>query len=716
MSIYFNEDNKTFHLQAKDASYIINIFESKHLTHLYWGKKIRQNADVTYLLKAEGQGGIEQEYPAYGNGNANLRNPAYQIQLENGTTITELTYKSHKIYAGKPKLQGLPSTYIECNDEAQTLEITLEDSLIGLQAILSYTAYEELNAITRNVKFINNGNENLKILRALSANVDFKGSDFELLQLSGAIRRERHIVKRKIQEGMQGIESRNGFSGHNHNPFIALLKQGADEYHGDVYGFSLVYSGNFTAQVELDSYESTRVNIGINPFDFSWTLEKNESFQTPEVVMVYSDSGIGKMSNTYHDLYRTRLCRGQYRDKERPVLINNWEATYFDFNHERIVDIAKQGKEIGCELFVLDDGWFGQRNDDSSSLGDWYPNKKLSKGIDGLAKEINEMGMLFGLWFEPEMVSPNSDLYRAHPDWCIHVPNRSRSQVRNQLILDLSRDEVCEYIIKMLSDVLSNAPITYVKWDMNRNMSEIGSATLDANRQRETAHRYILGLYRVMETLTTNFPNVLFEGCASGGGRFDPGILHYMPQIWTSDASDAVERLFIQYGTSIVYPISTMGAHVTGVPNHQVHRSTSLKIRGDVAISGNFGYELDLTKASDDEKQEMKKQIRECKEIRHLTMFGDFHRIISPFESNETCWMFVSKDKNEVMLCYYRILAKSNQNVYSYIKLKGLDEMGEYKLLGTEQVYGGDTLMNAGINIKDINGDFVSTILRFERV
>jgi alpha-galactosidase len=467
-----------------------------------------------------------------------------------------------------------------------------------------------------------------------------------------------------------------------------------------------VYSGNFLAQVEVDQFRTARVSMGINPFDFTWLLESGESFQTPEVVMVYSDQGLNGMSQTYHELYRTRLARGSFRDRERPILINNWEATYFDFNEEKIMNIARTAAELGIELFVLDDGWFGERDDDRRSLGDWTVNRrKLPNGLDGLAKQVNELGLQFGLWIEPEMVSPNSELYRKHPDWCLHVPNRPRSEGRNQLVLDYSRQDVCDYMIETISNVLASAPITYVKWDMNRHMTEVGSAALPPERQRETAHRYMLGLYRVMEEITSRFPHILFESCSGGGGRFDPGILYYMPQTWTSDNTDAVSRLKIQYGTSLVYPISVMGAHVSAVPNHQVGRMTSLTMRGHVSMSGNFGYELDITKLTETEKQIIKEQVAFYKDVRRLVQFGTFYRLLSPFEGNEAAWMFVSEDQSEALVAYFRVLAEANAPL-SYLRLKGLDPNQDYEIEGLG-VYGGDELMYAGVALPYRLGDFI---------
>jgi alpha-galactosidase len=727
MSILYDEENKIFHLQAGNTSYAMQIYKDGYLAHLYWGKRVKNiNSDNIMMLKERTSFSanpdindktfsldtLPQEYPAYGN--TDFRTPAYQFQLENGTTITDLRYKSHRIFKGKPKLQGLPATYVENEDEAETLEIVLFDNLIGLKVVLLYTAFEDFNAITRSVRFINEGKENLKLLRGLSMSVDFARDDFDFMHLFGSWARERHIVREPLRPGIQAIDSRRGASSHEHNPFVALLSKDCTEEYGEIYGVNLVYSGNFLAQAEINMYKTTRLSIGINPFDFSWLLNKGESFQTPEAVMVYSSNGIGEMSRTYHKLYRTRLCRGKFRDKTRPVLVNNWEATYFNFNAEKIENIAKDAKELGIELFVLDDGWFGHRNDDTSSLGDWVVDKnKLPNGLEDLANRVHNLGLQFGLWFEPEMISPDSDLYRKHPDWCLHVPNRPRSTARSQLILDLSREDVCDYIINAVSSILKTVPINYVKWDMNRNMTEIGSAILPPERQRETAHRYMLGLYKVMDAITSSFPDVLFEGCSGGGGRFDAGILYYMPQIWTSDDTDAVERLKIQYGTSIVYPVSTIGAHVSAVPNHQVFRNTSLKMRGDVAMSGNFGYELDLTKFTDEEKKEVKEQIAMYKELREFIQFGDMYRLKSPFEGNETAWIFVSEDKENAFAAYFKILAEPNAPVRR-LTLRGLDPNKNYVIEGKDGIYGGDELMNIGVPIPDLQGDFKSVVWRIK--
>lgn len=731
MGIHYNSDQKTFHLKAKDTSYVMGILRDGYLVHYYWGRGVSEyrhankfqyvdrgfsgnpydhRHDRTFSLDT-----LPQEYPQYGN--TDFRKPAYQVQLDNGSTITDLRYVEHKIIKGKPMLEGLPSTYVENENEAETLEILMEDSLIGLKVLLSYTVFEQYNVITRSVRFINNGTDSVKLLSALSLSVDFRDADFDFLHLHGAHVKERHIARQPLRPGIQSVESTRGASSHQHNPFMALLRKDVTEEHGEVYGFNFVYSGNFLAQAEVDQFNHTRVTMGINPFDFSWKLESGESFQTPEVVMVYSSEGLGGMSRTFHELYRTRLARGAYRDKERPILVNNWEATYFDFNAEKILDIATVGQDLGIELFVLDDGWFGKRDDDTSSLGDWFVDRnKLPDGLSHLAHSVNHMGMQFGLWFEPEMISVDSELYREHPEWCLHVPNRNRSESRRQLILDFSREDVCEEITKRVCDILASAPISYVKWDMNRHMTEVGSALLPADRQRETAHRYMLGLYKVMDAITSAFPNILFESCSGGGGRFDPGILYYMPQTWTSDNTDAVSRLKIQYGTSLVYPIISMGSHVSAVPNHQVHRITSLKMRGDVAISGNLGYELDLTQMTDEEKEIVKEQVSYYKETRQLIQFGDFYRLKSPFEGNITAWLFTNKEKSEALVFYFRVLDEPAAPLTS-LQLKGIDPAKQYLVAGTDQVFGGDELLYAGLSIPvDIKGDFQSFVWHLKSV
>lgn len=728
MAIVYDASSKTFNLSTSKTSYVLKVLDSNHVAHVYWGKKIKAK-NLDYVLRSKNWGSFltntdniddfmlemtPQEYPGYGS--TDLRTPAVELQFSDGTSATDFRYESHNIYAGKNKLNNLPATYVEDENEAMTLELTLVDSLKNVKLILSYSVFEEFDAITRSVKIINESNEDVNINRVLSANVDFRDSDYELLQLSGAWARERHIIRKEIRSGSQSIESRRGSSSHAQNPFMALVRKDTTEQHGEVYGFSLIYSGNFLANVEVDMYENARAQIGINPFDFTWLLKSKEEFTAPEAVLVYSNEGLTGMSHIYNCLYGKRLCRGKYRDEVRPILINNWEATYFDFNETKIKEIAREATNLGMELFVLDDGWFGKRDDDNSSLGDWFVNEeKLKGGLNKLATEINEMGLQFGLWFEPEMVSPISELYKEHPDWCIHIPGRNRSEARRQLILDYSREDVCNYIIEKISEVLSSAPISYVKWDMNRNMSEIGSAKLPANRQREVAHRYILGLYKVLEEITTRFPDVLFESCSGGGGRFDPGMLYYMPQTWTSDNTDAIERLKIQFGTSMVYPNASIGCHVSAVPNHQVDRITPIETRGVVAMSGNFGYELDITKLPESEKEIIKEQVKLYKEIRETIQFGKCYRLSSPFENNDIAWMFISKDCEEIIVSFVRTLAKPNSKFIS-LKLVGLDESSKYEILGENIIVGGDELMNIGLNVPELKGDYQAKMWRLKKV
>ncbi|MDY7222667.1 alpha-galactosidase [Halalkalibacterium halodurans] len=708
MAILLNEEEHFFHLQSTNMSYIIQI-ENGFPLHAYWGPKLHHNKNLTDLIFCPMGSTIDrlpQEYPQYGSGD--FRHPAYQVQLEDGSRVTELVYKSYRMIQGKPSLTGLPAVYVESKMEASTLEIELEDKYTGLTVVLIYTIFEERNVLTRSTKFIHKGSRSIKLRRALSACVDFHRADLEILYLSGAWTREGHLKRRQLEPGSTIIESRRGMSSHQLNPFVAILDQGTTEDTGDAYGFSLVYSGNFVAEAEVDSFQTTRVTIGVNPFDFSWQLEPGEQFQTPEVVMVYSAHGIGGMSRTFHKLYRTRLCRGPHRDKERPILVNNWEATYFDFDADKIQAIAKVAAELGIELFVLDDGWYGTRNDDTSSLGDWVENrKKLPNGLADLANKVKHYGIQFGLWVEPEMVSPDSDLYRKHPDWCIHVKGRRRTEFRTQLVLDLSRKEVRDYLFESLSHIFSTVPISYIKWDMNRALTELGSADLPVERQSETAHRYVLGLYELLERIVTSFPEILFESCSSGGGRFDPGMLYYMPQTWTSDNTDAIERLKIQYGTSVVYPVSSIGAHVSTSPNHQVGRCTPLGTRGDVAMSGNFGYELDLTKFTDAEKEVVKMQVATYKKIRSLVQQGELYRLKSPFEGIETAWMFVSEDQKEALVFYFQVLAEPHGPI-KRLKLKGLNRDLDYKIKGQDTIFGGDRLLQIGLPIPELNGDFKS--------
>ena len=731
MAILFDEKNQIFHLQTPATSYVIGLYEGKLPLHLYYGKRMQNNHSLSTYMEGIGQNGwghtslcmdfenpvmmskIPLECPSIGDGD--VRPAIFQAKYEDGSIVSKLWYTGHRIYDGKPGIPGLPATYVDSDNEAQTLELYLEDSYQDIRVVLYYTAFSDMDAITRSMRVINGNKGVVRLTAALSGCIDLQKKDFDFVHFYGSWARERHMERTPLIIGNQSVESLLGGSGHQHNPFVCLASTGADEEYGEVYGANLVYSGNFVSGAYVDPYNRTRLYIGINPTNFEWKLECGEEFCTPECVFVYSDAGFGKMSRTYHELIRDRLCRGKFRDVERPVLLNNWEATYFDFNEEKIVDIARKAAEVGVDLMVLDDGWFGERNDDNSSLGDWFVNKeKLPNGIGGLAQKINDMGLKFGLWFEPEMVSPISRLYEEHPDWCLHVEGRSRGLSRNQLILDYSRTDVCEYIIKMLSDIFENANIEYIKWDMNRKMSEIGSAILPADRQGEVAHRYMLGLYYVLETLKTKFPNILMEGCSGGGGRYDMGAFYYYDQMWTSDNSDAVERQYIQTGTSYGYPAITMGAHVSASPNHQVKRTTDINLRGYVAMAGQFGYELDLNTLTEKEIEAVKEQIKLYKEFGSVFHKGDMYRIMSPFDSNYTVWQFISEDKNTIIADIFT-LKVNPYGPATFIKLRELDGNAVYRDRLTGKEYSGELLMNIGL-ARYADCDYMGEMLILEKI
>ena len=717
MSIVFHEKNRTFHLFNDKISYIMTVLPNGQMGQLYFGKRIHQREDYSYLLEmmARPMGSyvfegdrtlslehVKQEYGVYGS--TDYRCPAVEILQENGSRLTDFCYKSHTVSSGKPKLRGLPATYTESDSEAETLTLVLEDRVTGIELELLYTLFAGEGIIARSARFLNRGKEPVHLLKAMSLCMDLPDHDYDWIQFSGAWARERYPKKRRLEMGIQSVGSIRGNSSHEHNPFVILKRPTADEFQGEVIGFSLIYSGNFLAQAEVDTHDTTRVLLGINPEWFDWKLEPEEEFQTPEAVMVYTDRGMNDMSQTFHRLFQKRLARGYWRDRERPILINNWEATYFDFTEERIVEIAEKAKEQGIELFVLDDGWFGKRTCEQAGLGDWKANpERLPKGIAGLAEKIEALGMKFGLWFEPEMVNKDSDLYREHPDWILAVPERRQSQGRYQYVLDFSRKEVVDHIYGMMAEILGSAKVSYVKWDMNRSITECWSAALPADRQGEVFHRYILGVYDLYDRLNTAFPEVLFESCASGGGRFDPGLLYYAPQGWASDDTDAAERLKIQYGTSYCYPISSIGAHVSASPNHQIMRSTPLYTRANVACFGTFGYELDLNRLTAEEQEEVKQQVKFMKKYRRVLQFGTFYRLESPFDGNITAWMAVSGDRKTAVVGWYRTLNGINMG-YTRVKLRGLDPDSVYRVSEDGVLRGehyGDELMNVGLITSD---------------
>lgn len=724
-TIIFHEETKTFHLYNEQISYVMCVLENGHLGQLYFGKRIHDKADFSYLVEKaprpmtsyvfEGDHTfslehIRQEYPVYGT--TDYRHPAVEILQENGSRISDFQYVEHSIAGGKPGLEGLPATYTEADDEAETLCLILKDPVTGIRLELLYTIFDRDGVIARSARFVNEGTRPVHLLSAMSMSLDLPDCDYVWMQLSGAWARERHIKNRRLEQGIQAIDSRRGNSSHEQNPFLVLKRPGTSETQGEAVGFSLIYSGNFRIQAEVDTHNVTRITAGINPEGFDWKLDTCESFQTPEAVMVYTEHGLNGMSQAYHRLYRSRLARGYWRDRVRPILNNNWEATYFDFTEERLLEIAAKAKECGVELFVLDDGWFGERNSELAGLGDWIANpERLPEGISGLSRKIEALGMKFGLWFEPEMVNKDSDLFREHPDWILQTPDRSVSHGRYQYVLDFSRREVVDRIHEMMRKILSESRISYIKWDMNRSITECYSAALPADRQGEVFHRYILGVYDLYDRLTGEFPEVLFESCASGGGRFDPGMLYYAPQGWASDDSDAIERLKIQYGTSMCYPISSIGSHVSVIPNHQVYRRTPLHTRANVAYFGTFGYELDLNKLTEEEIGQVKEQIAFMKEYRETIQYGTFYRLVSPFEKNETVWMVVSEDQNTALVGWYRVLNGVNMP-YSRVKLQGLrpDVIYENEFSHTEHY--GDELMNLGLITSDVtSGEIIGDLV-----
>ena len=718
--ITFNKEQQVFHLCNNQISYLIEVEEHGYLAHLYFGKKINHySGHYQYVRDMRSFGPYPEaadhdtfsldtvmlEYPGYGFGD--FREPAYNFKLKDGSRITDFRYDSFEIVQGKCAIEGLPHLYTNQATEAETLIITLKDDVAQLRLKLNYTIYQDYATVIRSITLINDSAETVEINQLASQALDFPNRSFELIHLNGAWGRERQLTREKIEIGTKVLDSKRGSSSHHQNPFVTLVEPTTTEFQGEAYGFCLVYSGNHQTVIEKDNYSQTRVVMGMNPFNFAWQLPAGESFHSPEVVNVYSNQGLNQMSKTYHDLFNHHLIRGEHQLKERPVLINNWEATYFDFDDAKIHGIVDEAQALGIEMFVLDDGWFGERKDDHRSLGDWYEFEgKLEQGLEGIAQYVHDKGMKFGLWFEPEMISKDSDLHRAHPDWVLSVPGRPRSLSRQQHVLDFSRADVRDHIYQQMTAILDRVPIDYIKWDMNRNMTEVYSLLLDPEMQGEVSHRYILGLYEFMEKLTQAYPHILFESCSGGGGRYDAGMLYYMPQTWTSDNTDPIARLKIQYSTSLVYPISTMGAHVSAIPNHQTGRETSLDIRGNVAMSGVLGYELDLTTLSEEEKVLIVKQVDFYKEHRQLLQFGDFVRLKSPYEENEVAWMFVSKDKKEAIVFYFRVLVEASAP-YVTLKLAHLDETLEYQI--ANHVISGDALMNIGMYIDPkLHGDYAT--------
>lgn len=708
--IRFDKEILQFQLNTKSFSYVMQVRDG-FLLHLYWGKKLSAG-DHSYFFREQGRAAfsprlegcrgfilddVPLEYPCWGRGD--LRTPALEIENTDGSNIVDLRYVSHEILSGKPGIPGLPAVYVENESECETLVIRLQDAYSKVAVELYYCVMEDYDILTRYARIINEGAGSVQIRRAMSASFDFDKAEFDIISNYGTHCRERQIERHALKHGRFLMSSRRGASSHVHNPFMILTSPTADETSGDVYATVLVYSGNFTAEAAPGQFDVTRAMIGLNPEEFSWKLNPGEDFYTPEAVQTYSASGLETMSHNFHKLFRTRLARGIYRDARRPVLLNSWEACYFGFDEERLKKIGSCCGNLGIELLVIDDGWFGKRDSDICSLGDWVVDKrKLPNGIEGIYNHLKPLNIDLGIWFEPEMVSPDSDLYRNHPDWCLHIGDRPRSEGRNQLILDLSRKEVCDYLYDSLAAVLNTGMIAYVKWDFNRNMTEVGNPNIPADQKREITHRYYLGLYSLLERLVTDFPKVLFESCSGGGGRFDAGLLYYMPQVWTSDNSDAIERLRIQHGTSLVYPLSAMSAHVSASPNHQTGHVTSFDTRFNVALTGSFGYELDPTQLSDGEKQLVLSTGNTFKEYGERIAKGTYYRLRDPHAGDHAAWCTVSEDKSlciaSFVLTHVRMYGHNER-----IRLRGLKPEATYVDKNTGISYKGDQLMNFGLHV-----------------
>lgn len=726
MSIRYDEANRIFELDTRNTSYRIGIADEEGFVgHIYYGQKIRPQKCDQFLRTCEApfvpsknnreRCSFMDTFPTEysGNGIGDYRESCIAVKTANGSRTVDLKFVDYDIVNGKPGISGLPASFAG-EEEVQTLVVHMMDGGCGIDVDLIYSVFEDEDVITRSVSVKNAGDRDIRLTKVYSACIDMDDEDFEMLTLHGSWARERQIERRPIAYGKQSVSSLRGESSHQDHPFMAWMTKGTDQTTGDVYGMHFVYSGNFIAQIEKSQFDSIRAVMGIHSEGFEWWLTPGETFTAPEVVLTYSHDGLGQMTRNLHDFYRCHMIRSRYLHKKRPVLINNWEATYFDFDTDKLLAIAKSAAEHGIEMLVMDDGWFGHRNDDATSLGDWFVNEnKIKGGLKHLVDEVNKLGLKFGIWMEPEMISPDSELYRKHPDWAFAVPERAATLSRNQYVLDLSRKEVRDYVYECVHNVISSANIEYVKWDMNRQLTDIGSVEFNGDRQGELAHRYVLGVYELQERLVNDFPDILLENCSGGGARFDPGMLYYSPQIWCSDDTDAIERLSIQEGTELIYPLSTMGAHVSDCPNHTVGRSTPFMTRAHAALAGTFGYELDITKISEEERAMIPEQVSMYHKYNDLVREGDYYRVASYRENGlYDCWMVVAKDKSEALVTYVQVLGRPNMHSRK-IKLLGLYAAADYRLDGTDEVYGGDLLMNAGMLVEDMRGDYMSRLYHF---
>ncbi len=746
MSIIFNEDSKVITILTKNTSYQMRVDPHRFLQHLYYGRRIENedmgylyldydracsgNPDEVYPSRKISLDTMPQEFPGYGVGDFRIN--AISARNADGSYGADFRYVEHEISSGKYALEGLPSSY-DYSGKAETLKVILRDRVSKLTLELLYGVFEEEDVITRAVRIINGADSDIELGRAFSMSLDIPYGKWDLIHFHGKHALERQPERERLTHLVKTIESKRGTSSHQENPFMIVCDRHADEDHGSCYGMMLVYSGGFKAEVETDQFESTRATMGIHDAQFEWTLHPGDCFTTPEVIMTYTDEGLGSLSHNYHHFIRHNICRGKYQFVRRPVLINSWEASYFDFTDETILDLADAAAPLGIEMLVMDDGWFGQRNDDNAGLGDWYVNEdKIKCGLKSLVEQVNAKGLKFGIWMEPEMINEDSDLYREHPDWAFRMPGRKPNRTRNQLVLDMSRKEVVDYIYGCMEKILSENNIEYLKWDMNRSLSDVYSAALPPQRQGEAMHRFILGIYDLMDRITTNFPDLLVEGCSGGGARFDAGILCYSPQIWCSDDTDPIHRLVIQNGTSYGYPVSTVGAHVSASPNHQTGRTTPIHTRGVVAMAGTFGYELDPAKLSDDDKEAIKDQIRIFTKYYDLIQTGRYYRLSELGEDSYEAWQFASEDGTEALLNVVVTNNQPNQALMN-IRLKGLDPEGQYEITDESEKYrievpvymaggefrkvlSGDALMNAGYTLPWLFGDYPSVQLYFRKI
>ena len=719
MGIIYCEKDRIFTLQTKNTTYQMQVDRYGFLLHLYYGKKTDGCMDYLLTYYDRGFSGnpydagedrtysmdtLPQEFPCYGNGD--FRSTAFAVENTDGSMSCDLRYKSHKIFDGKYNLEGLPAVYAS-EEEAQTLEILMEDPVTGVKVVLLYGVLPAQDIITRSVCVKNESSGKIYLNKIESASLDFLYGDYELLTFYGRHAMERNVQRVPVVHGTQKIGSVRGTSSHQYNPMMILAEKETTEDKGNCYAMSFVYSGCFQGEVLKDQLNQTRMMLGLQEEAFRYPLETGEMFQAPEVILSYSSEGMNRLSQNLHHCIRQHICRGKYKEEIRPILINSWEAAYFDFTGDTIYELAKAAKEVNIDMLVMDDGWFGKRDDDNSGLGDWFVNeKKLGGTLGNLIKRINDLGVKFGIWIEPEMVSEDSDLYRKHPDWALTVPGRNPVRSRNQLVLDFSRKEVVDEIYDQICKVLDQGNIEYVKWDMNRSLMDVYSAT--TKDQGRVLHDYVLGLYDFLERLVQRYPNLLIEGCSGGGGRFDAGMMYYTPQIWCSDNTDAIDRLRIQYGTSFGYPVSVVGSHVSAVPNHQTGRKTPLHTRGVVAMSGTFGYELNLMKLSEEEKQEIREQIEEYKSYAPIIQNGLYYRLSNPTTEEICAWEFVHTDEKEqskVLLNIVMQVIHGNMTV-NYVKLQGLEETAVYREEKSGKRYTGAALMYGGMPLPIEPGEY----------